>query len=122
MSYEDKVLQAWEEVYKKGQLTLWIFLALRDSAKYVEEIQTWIKRQTNGIFDVEEQSLYRALRKFHDLEIVDFEEREGNRGPQRKYYRLTPLGQNVLDRFIHRNISLFSQPTLQKLLRVEAGR
>jgi PadR family transcriptional regulator PadR len=33
------LLTTWEETYKKGQLTLWIFLALRDGDKYMNEIK-----------------------------------------------------------------------------------
>ena len=29
----DELLNAWEETYKKGQLTFWIFLALKESNK-----------------------------------------------------------------------------------------
>ena len=32
-----ELLSAWEETYKKGQLTLWIFLALKEDKKYVDE-------------------------------------------------------------------------------------
>ncbi|NLT50195.1 MAG: PadR family transcriptional regulator, partial [Ignavibacteria bacterium] len=31
----NELLSAWEETYKKGQLTLWVFLALKDGKKYV---------------------------------------------------------------------------------------
>ena len=33
------LLTSWEETYKKGQLTLWVFLALKDGQKYVDEIK-----------------------------------------------------------------------------------
>jgi phospholipid N-methyltransferase len=33
------LLSSWEETYKKGQLTLWIFLAFKDGQKYVDEIK-----------------------------------------------------------------------------------
>ena len=36
------LLSSWEETYKKGQLTLWIFLALKDGQKYVDEIKKFI--------------------------------------------------------------------------------
>ena len=31
----DELLNAWEETYKKGQLTFWIFLALKEINKCV---------------------------------------------------------------------------------------
>ena len=33
-----ELLNAWEETYKKGQLTFWVFLSLKESNKCVEEI------------------------------------------------------------------------------------
>ena len=50
---------------KKGQLTLWIFMALRESKKYVDEIKTFIVEKSGGTIRCEEQSLYRALRKMN---------------------------------------------------------
>ena len=36
--FMEELLNSWEETYKKGQLTLWIFLSLKDSSKYVDEM------------------------------------------------------------------------------------
>ncbi len=40
---QKELLNAWEETYKKGQLTLWIFLALKEGPKYVNELQETIE-------------------------------------------------------------------------------
>ena len=37
-----ELLETWEETYKKGQLTFWIFLSLKESKKYVDEIKRFI--------------------------------------------------------------------------------
>ena len=71
--YKQELLKAWEDVYKKGQLTLWLFLALKEKPKYVTEIKDFIESYSNNSITCEEQSLYRALRKYYDLEMVDFE-------------------------------------------------
>lgn len=112
----EKLLQAWEETYKKGQLTLWIFLALRDGKKFVSEIKVFIEESTEYTIQAEEQSLYRALRKHQHLNMVAFESGPGKGGPDRKYYYLSPLGQELLKRFIDRNIKLFFKPSIQKLM------
>ena len=39
----DNLLLSWENTYKKGQLTLWIFMALQEDQKYVEEIKSFIE-------------------------------------------------------------------------------
>ena len=101
------LLHSWEETYKKGQLTLWIFLSLRDGEKYVDEIKEFIEKYSNKTLSCEEQSIYRSLRKYLHLGIVEFNLKEGNKGPDRKYYSLTKTGDSLLDEFSKRNISLF---------------
>ena len=115
----DELLQAWVETYKKGQLTLWIFLALREKPRYVSEIREFIEETTAGTILCEEQSLYRALRKFQQVEMVGFAPGKGNSGPDRKYYHLTPMGAEILNQFIEQNIKLFFRPEVKSLL--EAG-
>jgi DNA-binding PadR family transcriptional regulator len=65
---------------------------------------------------VEEQSLYRTMRKFYHLKMVDFSSGKGRKGPDRKYYHLTPLGHTLLRKFIERNIALFFEDPLKALL------
>ncbi len=113
------LLTAWEETYKKGQLTLWIFLALKDNKKYVDEIKTFVEEESNFTMSCEEQSLYRNLRKFQHLGVVDFETRKGNKGPERKYYFLTELGYSLLNQFVKRNIALFFNNRIKQLLNLE---
>ena len=112
----EELLELWEETHKKGQLTLWIFLALRDGPKYVGEIRQFIREKTDGAIVCEEQSLYRALRKFQQVDITTFHPGKGQSGPDRKYYSLTPLGEELLDRFIERNIRLFFLPEIERLI------
>lgn len=111
-----ELLSAWEETYKKGQLTLWVFLSLKDGKKYVDEIKVFVEEQSNQTMSCESQSLYRNLRKFQHLGVVDFDTGAGNKGPERKYYFLTELGQKLLDSFIERNISLFFDERIKNLI------
>jgi PadR family transcriptional regulator, regulatory protein PadR len=113
------LLSAWEETYKKGQLTLWIFLSLKDGKKYVDEIKTFVEEQSHQTMTCESQSLYRTLRKFQHIGVVDFETGEGYKGPERKYYFLTGLGQKLLEAFISRNINLFFNERIKTLLNQE---
>ena len=111
------LLNSWEETYKKGQLTLCIFLSLKDGDKYVDEIKSFIENMSNNTISCEEQSIYRSLRKYLHLGIVEFNLKEGNKGPERKYYKLTELGDNLLNQFIERNINLFYDEKIKKLLK-----
>lgn len=114
--YQANLLSIWEETYKKGQLTFWLLLSLRDNKLYINEIQDFIKTTTKGTISCENQSLYRALRKHYDLEIVDYELKEGSKGPNRKYYFLTEIGKGLLQQFIERNISLFYDKKITEIL------
>lgn len=111
-----ELLNAWEETYKKGQLTLWIFLALKEGPKYVSGLQESIERFSRGTIHAEEQSLYRTLRKFYHLKMVDYSAGKGYKGPDRKYYHLTPLGESLLQSFVERNVLLFFEEPLKELL------
>jgi DNA-binding PadR family transcriptional regulator len=113
---QKELLSAWEETYKKGQLTLWIFLSLKEGPKYVSGLQDSIERFSKGTIRAEEQSLYRTLRKFYHLKMVDFSSGKGHKGPDRKYYHLTPLGESLLQSFVERNILLFFEEPLKELL------
>jgi PadR family transcriptional regulator PadR len=111
------LLFSWEQTYKKGQLTLWIFLALKDGQKYVDEIKEFIESKTNNTINCEEQSLYRNLRKYEHIDVVSFENKKGNKGPDRKYYFLTKMGTELLEQFIERNINLFFSSEINNLLK-----
>lgn len=114
-----ELLLAWEETYKKGQLTLWIFLSLKDGKKYVDEIKSFVEEQSNHTMSCESQSLYRNLRKYQHVGVVNHESGVGNKGPERKYYFLTELGQKLLDNFIERNITLFFNKRIKNLINKE---
>jgi PadR family transcriptional regulator PadR len=112
------LLESWEETYKKGQLTLWVFLSLQDGDKCVDEIKEFIENKSNGIITCEEQSLYRALRKYEHIDVVTFDYRKGNKGPDRKYYTMTSIGQQLFQTFVKRNIQLFYSTEIKQLLNI----
>lgn len=114
-----ELLTAWEETYKKGQLTLWIFLALKDGKKYVDEIKSFVEEASNYTMTCEEQSLYRNLRKYQHIGVVAYETGKGNKGPERKYFYLTDLGDDLLKQFVNRNINLFFNEKIKNLLKPE---
>jgi DNA-binding PadR family transcriptional regulator len=111
------LLSAWEETYKKGQMTLWIFLSLQKDKKCADEIKDFVETKSNGTITCEVQSLYRALRKFEYVDILKYELRKGNKGPERKYYYLTDLGQELFAQFVKRNIYLFYSKEINNLLK-----
>lgn len=115
--YEQKVLDGWEDVFKKGQLTLWIFLALKQGPKHMADIKRFIEDTTNNTVSADDRSIYRALRRYYDTELVTYQQEPGKGGPDRKIYSLTKTGMTVLDEFTARNITnVFFKPTVRSLL------
>ena len=120
MEYKQKLLTQWEEVYKKGQLTFWILVSLVDQPRELEEIKLFIEDATAGHMSSQDQSLYRALRKFVEVELVDYTEQKGHRGPKRKLYNLTELGRELVTLFAQRNIPPLHHATIQQLIQEKA--
>lgn len=113
----DELVADWDDVYKKGQLTLWVLLAVFDGKKYAAQITDFMFEATDGSFEVKEQSLYRALRRFDDMGLVRISlEESPSGGPKRKYYELTDEGVAVVGRFVEINIAPLLQPKIITLL------
>ena len=118
-NYETKLLSNWEDVFRQGLLTFWIFVALDDKELDVQDIKSCIEDLTDNSYVTAEQTLYRVLRKHYDLELVDYREVPGSGGPKKKLYSLSKLGDKLLKEFTVRNISLFSKPEVQHLIKGE---
>lgn len=115
--YVDELVAEWDEVYKKGQLSLWTLLGVYDGKKYAAQIADFMYQATNGTFEVQEQSLYRALRRFKGMGMVRVTEEDSpNGGPRRKFYELTDVGKTVLAAFIDLHITPLTNPTMISLL------
>jgi len=116
-NYEGQLLAGWEEIYKRGQLTLWILLALFDGPKHMSAIKEYIHSHTNDMLTADNQSMYRALRRYHETEIVTFKGEQIAHGPDRKVYELTDTGRNMLRHFVNRNIAaLLREPMIKKIM------
>ncbi len=116
-AYEQQLLDGWEEVHKKSQLTLWILLALKDGPKHMAEIKSFITKATQGMLDADDKSMYRALRRYNEGQLIDFTLEAGQGGPDRKQYFLTESGYNVLEAFARRQITqIFYRPEIRNLL------
>jgi DNA-binding PadR family transcriptional regulator len=103
--YERKLLSGWEEIYKRGLLTMWLLLAVRDRPRYPAEIAEFINSMTQGTMAADPRSLYRAMRRLSDLELVETSDRPGRRtGAERRYYRITRTGQRILNAFLDRHV------------------
>ncbi len=113
-STEQEFLDSWEEIYKRGHLTLWVLISLWQEPLDALMISQRIHAYSDGHFSVTEQSLYRALRRFYDVGLVDITKGKDKRT---KHYRSTPLGNNVLRAFVARNIVPLHSPILQQIIK-----
>lgn len=115
-----ELLSQWEQNYKKGLLTLWILLSLHERPMYAYEMREKIVSISQGSVSADENSIYRALRRFERAGLIAGELRSSDLGPDRKYFQLTPKGSMLLAKFIQRNILVFqTQPvtsTIQSFL------
>lgn len=111
------LISEWDDVYKKGQLSLWILLALSDGEKFAADIAAFMLQATDQFFEVKEQSLYRALRRFKAMDMVDVkDENSPSGGAKRKIYYLTPIGKVVLGKFINIHIMPLTKSDITTLL------
>lgn len=116
-NYEQTLLDGWEEVYKKSQLTLWILLALKDGPKHMADIKSFILTATQETIEADDKSMYRALRRFQEADLMSYTERDNPLGPKQKVFELTDTGNHVLSAFVARNITdVFLHPKIKKLL------
>jgi DNA-binding PadR family transcriptional regulator len=112
----DTLLDQWESVYKKGLLTLWLLMLLDERPMYVLEMGDALVEASQGTISADEKSLYRALRRFEAMGLVESTWQPSDVGPRRRYYHLTDLGLALLRRFIQRNILIFQRPPIARRL------
>ncbi len=106
----EQLLLQWEDSYKKGLLSFWMLLLLHGRTTYAYEMTAMIADMSRGTVVADEKSIYRALKRFEENGIVQSQKQSSDIGPPRRYYRLTPMGEQLLARFIERNIRVFVQP------------
>ena len=114
--YEQTLLAGWEGTYKMGQLSLWIMLSLKDGPKHMALIRQFIYRETAEVLTADDKSLYRALRRYHQAELVDFTNEPSESGPDLKVYALTETGTRVLEQFLARNVRVFYKSNVRSLI------
>jgi DNA-binding PadR family transcriptional regulator len=108
------LLKKWEEAYKKGLLSFWLLLLLHEKPAYPYALGEAILLLSQGTVSTDEQSIYRALNRFQSMSLVKSELVKSPIGPQRRYYRLTEKGTDLLREFTQRNILIFQNPSIQE--------
>lgn len=101
------LLHQWEESYKKGLLSFWILFSLTQRAMYAYEMREEIIKISQSSISAEDNSIYRALKRFTQAGLIEGKMHSSPSGPARKYFYLTPLGTDLLQQFVNRNILVF---------------
>lgn len=78
---------------RKGLLEFLILRIIAADQVYVADI---LQRLAPTEFSTQEGTLYPLLSRMRRDGLLDYEWRESEAGPPRKYYRLTPAGQSQL--------------------------
>ncbi|HSW79327.1 MAG TPA: PadR family transcriptional regulator [Candidatus Saccharimonadales bacterium] len=114
--YEQALLDGWESIYKMGQLSLWVMLALKHGAKHMSQIKKFIGESTAGALTADDKSIYRALRKYDKAELIRFDTKANATGPDLKVYSLTETGERVLEQFLDRNVRILYKSKVRELI------
>jgi len=80
----------------KGTTPMLVLTVIADGELYGYEIAQKVRELSGGAFAPSEGSLYPTLHKLELEGALDASWREGDRGPRRRYYRLTKKGQGLL--------------------------
>ena len=102
---QTRLLKSWCETYKKGQLTLWILLALEDSPQDMTVTRMTIEEITNFSLQISSISLYRTLRRLQVHGLLDCNFIIKDDRPQIQIYKLSKTGRLVLRKFLKQNQS-----------------
>lgn len=81
----------------KGTTTLLVLTVLREGELYGYEIAQRIRDRSGGAFAPSEGALYPALHALEADGALEASWRESDRGPRRRYYRITKAGLGRLD-------------------------
>ena len=80
----------------KGSTSLIMLQLLNERDMYGYELVKELEKRSDNGFSVKEGTLYPALHKLEKQEYIDCYWREQEKGPARKYYRITEAGKEVL--------------------------
>lgn len=86
-----------EAQMKKGILEMCILFKLKDEPLYGYELMKSVRQ----VFpDVYEGSIYTILRRLNTTGYTDVTQKESPNGPARKYYGITPSGEDYLNQML----------------------
>ncbi len=110
-----------ERELKRGSLELIVLHLLAPGERYRYEIVTTLTEQTDGALEVSDGTLYPVLYRLERGGYVAVRWETPERGVPRKYYRLTPAGEDELARLTH-EWTTFANAMARLLRQTRGGR
>jgi PadR family transcriptional regulator, regulatory protein PadR len=80
----------------KGSTSLLLLQLLEERDMYGYELVKELEKRSGNEFSVKEGTLYPALHKLEKQEYIECYWQEQEKGPARKYYRITEAGRDML--------------------------
>jgi PadR family transcriptional regulator, regulatory protein PadR len=80
----------------KGSTSLLLLQLLEERDMYGYELVKELEKRSGNEFSVKEGTLYPALHKLEKQEYIECYWQEQEKGPARKYYRITAAGKEML--------------------------
>lgn len=80
----------------KGSTSLLVLQLLNERDMYGYELVKEIDQRSNNNLRVKEGTLYPGLHKLEKQEYIEFYWQDQEKGPARKYYRITAQGKKIL--------------------------
>src|SRR6476646_8462517 len=81
----------------KGSTSLLLLQLLEERDMYGYELVKELEKRSSNEFSFKEGTLYPALHKLEKQEYIECYWQEQQKGPARKYYRITEAGKDLLD-------------------------
>ncbi len=80
----------------KGSTSLLLLQLLEERDMYGYELVKELEKRSGNELSVKEGTLYPALHKLEKQEYIEFYWQQQEKGPARKYYRITEAGKEML--------------------------
>jgi PadR family transcriptional regulator, regulatory protein PadR len=97
-------LKLWNKEYKKGFFAYIILLMLKKRVMYGFEINNELLEITKGEVSFQESGIYHILKKLNKKGFVTTQWQKSDKGPKRKYYKITESGNQLLEIFTEKYI------------------
>jgi PadR family transcriptional regulator PadR len=112
----EATLALWTREYKKGFLSYFVLMLLKDRPTYGFELIGRLSEMTRGEMVFQESGIYHILNNLNRKKFVTAQWRRSDKGPKRKYYHITDSGEQLIGVFTEQSV-LPIMSTLRELVK-----